>query len=37
MKKKKKKKMLGVVRNLVLDFILYFVTGYILRESTLYM
>ena len=31
--KQKSKKMLGVVRILVLDFILYFVTAYILRES----
>ena len=28
---------LGVIRNLVLDFILYFVTAYIKWESTLYI
>ena len=36
--KQKPKTILGVIRNLVLDFILFFVTTYILRrESTLYM
>ena len=35
--KPKSKTILGVIRNLVLDFILHFVTTYILRESTLYM
>ena len=32
--KQKSKTVLGVIRNLVLDFILYFVTTHILREST---
>ena len=35
--KQKWKTVLGVIRNLVLYFIRYFVTAYILRESTLYM
>ena len=35
--KQKWKTVLGVIRNLVLDFIRYFVTVNILRESTLYM
>ena len=35
--KQKSKTILGVIRNLVLDFILYFVTAYIIWESTLYM
>ena len=35
--KQKSKTILGVIRNLVLNFILYFVTAYILWESTLYM
>ena len=33
----KSKTILGVIRNIVLDFILYFVTAYIITESTLYM
>ena len=33
--KQKPKIILGVIRNLVLDFILYFGTAYILREDTL--
>ena len=35
--KQKSKTILGVIRNIVLDFIFYFVTAYILTESTLYM
>ena len=35
--KQKSKTILGVIRNLVLDFILYFVTAYIIWESSLYM
>ena len=35
--KQKPKTILGKIRNLVLDFILYFVTAYIIWESTLYM
>ena len=35
--KQKSETILGVIRNLVLDFILYFVTAYILKESALYM
>ena len=35
--KAKSKTILGVIRNLVLDFILYFATAYIMRESTLHM
>ena len=35
--KQKSKTILGRIRNLVLDFILYFVTAYIIWESTLYM
>ena len=35
--KQKSKKRLGVIRNLVLDFILYFFTVCIKWESTLYM
>ena len=35
--KQKSKPILGVIRNLVLDFILYFVTVYTIWESTLYM
>ena len=35
--KQKFKSILGVIENLVLDFILYIVTTYIIRESTLYM
>ena len=31
--KQKSKTILGVIRNLVLDFILYFVTAYILRAQ----
>ena len=33
----KSKTILVVIRNLVLNFILYFVTAYIIWESTLYM
>ena len=36
-KKQKSKTILEVIRNLVLDFIFYFVTAYIIWESTLYM
>ena len=32
--KQKPKTILTVIRNIVLDFILYFVTAYILTEST---
>ena len=35
--KQKLKTILGVIRDIVLDFILYFGTTYILTESTLYM
>ena len=35
--KQKSKTSLGRIRNLVLDFILYFVTPYIISESNLYM
>ena len=35
--KQKSTAILGVVGNLILDFILYFVTVYIISESTLYM
>ena len=35
--KQKSKRTLGRIRNLVLGFILYFVTAYIIWESTLYM
>ena len=35
--KQKSKTMLGVIKNQVLDFILYFVTVYIIWETTLYM
>ena len=35
--KQKSKTILGVIRNLVLDFILYFVTAYGIWESSLYM
>ena len=35
--KQKSETILGVIRNLVLDIILYFVTAYIIWESTLYM
>ena len=35
--KQKSKAILGVIRNLVLDFILYFVIAYIIWESTPYM
>ena len=35
--KQKFKSILGVIENLVLDFILYIVTTYIIWESTLYM
>ena len=35
--KQKSKTILGMIRNIVPDFILYFVTAYILTESTLYM
>ena len=35
--KQKSKTILGVIGNLVLDFILYFVTAYITLESTLHM
>ena len=35
--KQKLKTVLGVIRDIVLDFILYFGTTYILTESTLYM
>ena len=35
--KHKSKTILGVNRNLVLDFILYFVAAYIIWEGTLYM
>ena len=35
--KQKFKTILGVIRNLVRDFILYFVTAYFIWESTLYM
>ena len=35
--KQKSKTILGVIRNQVLDFILYFVTAYITGEGTLYM
>ena len=33
--KQKSKTILGVIRNIVLDFIVYFVTAYILTESIL--
>ena len=32
--KQKSKTILGVISNIVLDFILYFVTAYILTENT---
>ena len=35
--KQKSKRILGRIRNLVLDFILYFVAAYIMWEGTLYM
>ena len=35
--KQKSKTILGVIKNLVLDFVPYFVTAYIIWESTLYM
>ena len=35
--KQKSKTILGVIRNLVLDVILYFVTAYLIWESTLYI
>ena len=35
--KQNSKTIFGVIRNLILDFILYFVTAYIIWESTLYM
>ena len=35
--KQNSKTILGVIRNLVFDSILYFVTAYVLWESTLYM
>ena len=35
--KQKSKAILGVIRYMVLDFVLYFVTAYIVSESTLYM
>ena len=35
--KQKSKTILGVIRNLALDFIPYFVTAYVIWESSLYM
>ena len=35
--KQKSKIILGVIRNLVFDFILYFATAYVIWESALYM